>query len=290
MPGYKNFAIVGAGTTGSFVVRQFLEDKAAGIVNQVVVLTREGSKKTIDGDATVIPVDYSNKESIMRALTDIDVVISTIASSALDLQIGIAEAAKEAGVRLFIPSEFGGSTEGKTEGMFGRKARIHSQLKAVGIPYALFFTGPYADFLWAQFVSLDVTRGKVSVGGDGNKQVSFTSRSDIARYLSYVLTHLPPEQLENRTFTIAGDTKSFNEIFKEYDAKTGKKLEVTYVPVSDLEARIAANPQDFVAFVHKVWATTGPFGQTDNDLYPDWNPTSVLDNILRYIMSREMGE
>jgi hypothetical protein len=41
MSGYKNFAIVGAGTTGSFVVRQFLGDKAAGIVNQVVVLTRD---------------------------------------------------------------------------------------------------------------------------------------------------------------------------------------------------------------------------------------------------------
>jgi hypothetical protein len=58
-----------------------------------------------------------------------------------------------------------------------------------------------------RFVNLDVTSGKVSVGGDGNKQISFTSRPDIARYVSYVLTHLPPEQLKNRTFTIAGDNK-----------------------------------------------------------------------------------
>jgi pyrroline-5-carboxylate reductase len=43
MSGYKNFAFVGAGTTGSFIVRQFLEDKAAGTVNEVVVLTRQVS-------------------------------------------------------------------------------------------------------------------------------------------------------------------------------------------------------------------------------------------------------
>lgn len=43
MSGYKNFAIVGAGITGSFIVRQFLKDKAAGTINEVVVLTRQVS-------------------------------------------------------------------------------------------------------------------------------------------------------------------------------------------------------------------------------------------------------
>ena len=56
-------------------------------------------------------------------------------------------------------------------------------------------------------MNLDVTSGKVAVGGDGSKRISFTARSDIARYLSYVLTHLPAEQLKNRSFTIAGDIK-----------------------------------------------------------------------------------
>ena len=73
--------------------------------------------------------------------------------------------------------------------------------------------------------------------------------------------------------------QSFNEIFKAYEAKTGKKLEVTYVPVPELDARFAANPQDVAPLLHKVGATVGPFLQTDNHLYPDWKPTPVLDNI-----------
>ena len=41
MSGYKNFAVVGAGQMGSFLVRQLITDKAAGTVNEVVVLTRQ---------------------------------------------------------------------------------------------------------------------------------------------------------------------------------------------------------------------------------------------------------
>ena len=172
MSGYKNFAVVGAGLAGSFVVRQFLKDKAVGRVNEVVVLTRQvslvgltlihiplahqswqGSKTSIEGDAKLIPVDYSDKESIKRALTGIDVVVSVIAQAALGLQVGIAEAAKEAGVKLFVPSEFGIPSEAATEGHIVEKAEILGQLKAVGMPYALFYTGAFADFIWDAYVA-----------------------------------------------------------------------------------------------------------------------------------------
>jgi uncharacterized protein YbjT (DUF2867 family) len=112
---------------------------------------QQGSKTAIDGDVNVVPVDYSNKESIKDALTGIDVVISTVPPTALGVQLGIAEAAKEAGVKLFVPSEFGGVTEGATEGVKASKARVQDQLKAVGIPYTLFYTGAYADFIWVPY-------------------------------------------------------------------------------------------------------------------------------------------
>ena len=41
MSGYTNFAVVGAGALGNYIVQQFLKDKAAGIVKEVVVLTRQ---------------------------------------------------------------------------------------------------------------------------------------------------------------------------------------------------------------------------------------------------------
>jgi hypothetical protein len=52
---------------------------------------------------------------------------------------------------------------------------------------------------------------------------------------------------------------------------TGKKLQVTYIPVSELETRTFPNPKDFAAQIraqlHVSYA-----------IYPDWNPSSVVDN------------
>ncbi len=41
MSGYTNFAVVGAGNFGTFIIQQLLKDKAAGTVKEVVVLTRQ---------------------------------------------------------------------------------------------------------------------------------------------------------------------------------------------------------------------------------------------------------
>ena len=41
MSGYINFAVVGAGNIGAFIIQQLLKDKAAGIVKEVVILTRQ---------------------------------------------------------------------------------------------------------------------------------------------------------------------------------------------------------------------------------------------------------
>ena len=187
----------------------------------------KGSKKTTQGDAKLIEVDYSNDESIKNALTGVDVVISTVAIAVLDIQGKLVAAAKNADVKLFVPSEFGHITEGDTEGLHGTKANIQRQLKDLGLPYAAFYTGKFPDSGWSSYVFdilqsfghsvklttsqrafyIDITSGKVSVGGDGNTQITFTSKPDVGRYVSYVLTHLPPEQLKNRSFAIAGDNK-----------------------------------------------------------------------------------
>jgi pyrroline-5-carboxylate reductase len=41
MSGYTNFAVIGAGNFGNFIIQQLLKDKAAGTVKEIVVLTRE---------------------------------------------------------------------------------------------------------------------------------------------------------------------------------------------------------------------------------------------------------
>ena len=102
----------------------------------------------------MIQVDYSNEASIKHALAGVDVVISTVPSAAFDVQWKIAAAAKEIGVKLFVPSEFGGTSEGISEGVQMEKAKVQAQLKALGLPYTAFYTGAFADQFWVPYVSL----------------------------------------------------------------------------------------------------------------------------------------
>jgi uncharacterized protein YbjT (DUF2867 family) len=113
-----------------------------------LAVATKGSKTTVEGDVKVIQVDYDNKASIKHALTGVDVVISTLPIPALDVQEKIAVAAKEVDVKLFVPSDFGNISEGATDGVDGTKADIQGQLKALGMPYAAFYTGPFADYIW----------------------------------------------------------------------------------------------------------------------------------------------
>ena len=175
MSGYTNFVVAGAGNIGSYIVQQLLKDKAAGIIKEVVVLSRQvkypsdgqikddmlstplvlgtkGSKNTIRGDAKVIQVDYYNEASIRQVLTGVDVVISTLTEAAFDVQWIIAVAAKEVGVRLFVPSEFGGISEGVSGGIDVEKANVQARLKALGLPYTSFYTGAFADHIWVPYV------------------------------------------------------------------------------------------------------------------------------------------
>jgi pyrroline-5-carboxylate reductase len=41
MSGYTKLAVVGAGSIGSHIIQQLLKDKTAGIVKEVIVLTRQ---------------------------------------------------------------------------------------------------------------------------------------------------------------------------------------------------------------------------------------------------------
>ena len=101
----------------------------------------------------MVQVDYSNEESLKHALAGVHVVISTVYIMALDVQVKIAAAAKDAGVKLFVPSEFGGIWSENTEGLYAAKVGTKNQLKALGMPYAAFYTGSFLDMAWIPCVS-----------------------------------------------------------------------------------------------------------------------------------------
>ncbi|KAH9957369.1 NAD-P-binding protein [Russula dissimulans] len=277
MSGFKKFAIVGAGNIGGYFAEELLKKKDAGEIDDLVIVTRPEQNKTLASrGARIAPADFSDVSALTKALAGAHVVISTITLTAIDAQVAVAEASKAAGASVFVPSEYGGPTE-NLPGPLGAKGTLQTKLREVGPPILPVYCGPFADFAWIPVVNLDVKGGKVSVGGDGNSKISWTTRSDLARFLAHVLVHAPASRLQNQTLRVEGDRVSFNEIFRGYEERTGNKLEVTYRSVESLRQKVAENPYDFDADLHLNWTIDGLVGEPDNGLYPGWNPTKVVD-------------
>lgn len=164
--------------------------------------------------ATLATVNYDDPASLTSAITGIDVVISTINGfgSALNSQDKLADASKAAGVKLFVPSEFGGlgDLDGHSQNPhLAPKEALRKKLKDIDLPYAVFYNGFFSDRFFSpdltKISGLDFANGKATVNGVGDALISFTTRQDIAVYTAYVLTSLPRESLEWRTFHIQGD-------------------------------------------------------------------------------------
>ena len=78
-----------------------------------------------------------------------DVIVSTLGGEGLALQLPLALAAKEAGVKLFAPSEFSLPTDELTEEAFQSKNVFKAKLKEIGLPSTVYYTGLFTDFVLA---------------------------------------------------------------------------------------------------------------------------------------------
>ena len=163
----------------------------------------------------------------------------------------------------------------KRRGYLVRKWISKNQPRAVDILCTVFYTGPFADWLLttglrmcfrspllsvvspsssntlrARFLNLDVPSGKVTIAGDGNKQISFTKGPSSAS------DHAGPRTVVQR--------------YPQgiYEAKISKKVRVTCVPVSVYDARIAADADDLPALMQKYWATAVPFPKPSTTCTP----------------------
>ena len=78
----------------------------------MTILSRQESKSTFPKDIKVIKSDYS-ESSLVDAFNGQDAVVSAVGGGALKDQFTFVDAAVKAGVKRFIPSEFGSDSSNK---------------------------------------------------------------------------------------------------------------------------------------------------------------------------------
>ncbi|KAL1865137.1 hypothetical protein VTK73DRAFT_5462 [Phialemonium thermophilum] len=257
----KNVAVIGAsGNLGGPVVDELL---AAGFA--VTALSRASSTATFPPNVAVKKVDFSSTSDLTSALQGQDAVVSLIATAAVGAQRPIVDAAVAAGVRRYIPSEFGINTREAAQHPVGKilagkigtvdylieKAKENPGFTWTGISTGLFFD-------WGlRFGSLgiDVPNKTATIVDSGNEKWQASNLHHIGKAIAAVLRN--PDAVANEYIGTASFDVSQNEVLQAVEEVTGTKLSVTRVSSEDLrklgEEKLAAG--DFSAFLQlvRVW-------------------------------------
>ena len=146
-----NVLLIGAGgNLGPAILDAFTSDPRFAIS----ILTRKSSESTFPSHLTVHRVsdDYPESE-LLPAFKGQDAIVVTIASASAHKQKDFIDAAVKAGVKRFVPSEFGGDTRNEKAlailpQLYGIKNEVVDYLKRKekdGLTWSAFVTGPFFE-------------------------------------------------------------------------------------------------------------------------------------------------
>ncbi|KAI4523474.1 hypothetical protein K525DRAFT_282642 [Schizophyllum commune Loenen D] len=190
-----------------------------------LVLTRKSTLRPawLPAEAAHAGVDYNEVPGTAADLREHKVEVVIFPGMGILQQIPLADAAKTAGVQLFVPSEFGTVSKGfpKEEApeFVKEKLTVAEHLEAIGLPYARvyvtvmnFWPGIFHDFA-LHLVGYTVNK-KVNIlkGLTGNTPFSFMHTNDIGGFVAYIVTHYPLSELAWKSFRIEGEHVLFNEL------------------------------------------------------------------------------
>lgn len=251
----------------------------------VTVLKRSSSTATFPASVAVRTADLSSKDSVTAALKGIDAVISTVGPEGIPAQHILLEAAVAAGVKRFIPSDFGSDIGNPKTGalpFFKSKIQIHEQLRQLSaatstFTYTSVCTGPFLDWGLEKNFLLNWEETKPKLFDGGKSVFSTTSLDSIAQAVVGVLSR--PEETKNRTVHVKDIDISQSQLLE-----IAKKVEPAkqwedpvHIDTADLErssneslAKGQISMPVMVAYIFR--AIFGPpeygsrFEKTDNEL------------------------
>ncbi|CAA2994376.1 isoflavone reductase [Olea europaea subsp. europaea] len=303
----KILIIGGTGYIGKFIV-----EASAKSGHPTFALARESTisdpvkGKIIEGfknsGVTILIGDLYDHESLVKAIKQVDVVISTVGQLQLADQTKIIAAIKEAGnVKRFFPSEFGNDVDRTravepAKSTFAVKAQIRRTTEAEGIPYTYVSSNYFAGYSLPTLVQPGVTappRDKVIILGDGNPKAVFNYEEDIGTYT--IKTVDDPRTLNKIVYIKPPkNIYSFNELVALWEKKIGKTLEKEYVSEEQVLKQIqeapipvniiiSINHSTFVKGDQTYFEIEPSFGVEASELYPDVKYTTVEEYLDRFV-------
>ncbi|KAH8744001.1 hypothetical protein F5883DRAFT_722431 [Diaporthe sp. PMI_573] len=203
MGSFKKVALLGKGRLGSAILEELVNNGFT-----VTVLSRNPSgMKDLPSGVEAAQVDYSSQDSLVEALRRNDVAIATFASAAVMNQELIIEACIKAGVKRYIPADWGSlSTDPKarTLPINYPLAQVQENLKKKAdtglLDYTIFSVGAFLDYMLEYPFILDVNTSSIQIFDNGEHPFSSTSVHSVGKAVAGALN--APEATKNRNLLI----------------------------------------------------------------------------------------
>ena len=232
---------------------------------QVTVLKRTSSKSTDIYPSSVrvfkVPDDFS-VDAVADNLRGQDAVVVTIKGSQTDLQYKLAQACIKAGVKRFIPADFGScdSSSPMTQALvplYKRKTELREHLMQ--------FANENSAFTWTslvcghffdwnpEFLHVWVKEKRAEILDDGEAKWSASTLSRIGEATASILKN--SDATENQMVYVQSFCVSQKQVVKAFERATGSEWRVDRLDSGEYEReeKAKADGGDLDAVEHLVW-------------------------------------
>lgn len=228
-------------------------------------------------------MDYTSVESLTAALQGQDAVVSTIGGEALEGQTVLIDATIAAGVKRFIPSDFGSvSTNPALHAypVYSSTAKIQKYLaekaKTSRLSYTILASGGSLEDILGEIGIIDFNKHRAELYDGGDTRISSTSFANVGKAIAGVLKH--PEETKNRVVHVSQAILTQNKLLAiARELRPDIPWELTTVNTRDMMqealASIGAGDFSFPTIIKFVKSTVfagdrygAAYDVTDNEL------------------------
>ncbi|KAH7116781.1 isoflavone reductase family protein-like protein CipA [Dendryphion nanum] len=235
MAAIKNVIIIGAGgNLGPSILKAFLNSSF-----NTTVLSRESSNSTFPSGVKVIRANYDSVDSLKAAFQGQDAVLSIVGGTALGDQNKLIDAAIAAGVKRFLPSEYGSNTVNErllelVPVFHAKKGTVdYLKSKESEISWTSVITGPFFDWgLKVGFLGFDGASKTATLIDEGKATFSSTNLRQIGETVVKALEKA--SETKNSYVYVSSFQVSQASLLPIVEKVTGEKFTVKHVTSKEL--------------------------------------------------------
>jgi hypothetical protein len=277
----KSFLVIGTGEVGIAMLDSLYKYKATsmqeftvGALVQPSSVSNESAPHLKYADLVIEPVDLVSEsiKSLAGILRKYDTVICcTGFSIGAGMQVKITKAILEAGIRRYVPWQFGADYDkigrDSAQPVFDEQLDVRDLLRAQNkTHWIIVSTGMITSFLFREdFGVINLSEKVIHALGDWQHSLTLTSCEDIGAVTVEVLFH-QPEILDQVVF-VSGDTVTFKEIADKMEGLFEEKFERVLWDRTYLKQKLNDDPDNIFCRYRLVFTHPGvtwPMSETFN--------------------------